>query len=400
MKPQAFSPFSNFHLLLFCLAFVPLLISCDRYNPVNDRINPPPESKNFLSSASFRALEDAIKEYPDAPENYYKLARLYFLNQNDSLATLRIKEAMKLDSTQDKYRFLYAQVLYQQDKKEDALAQVSRTLNPNAPHLDKLFLAARLYYDLKDYDNATRLLNRALKIDDKNPEFYLWKGKVAVARRDSASAFLNLKKALSLKPKFAEVYNSFTELYTKYELFSSANNAANTGLKIKPDYAELYFHKGEAFRRRIYFDDSAKVAYKKAFELDKNQYRAAYQLGKYAYEKGQCEQAKYYLEHALKYQDNLDKANYYLGVCYRRSGDKEKALLWLAISLKQEPNYFPASDLYWGIKNEIAQAKMLAREDSLRRAYYKQLEEQRELLREQQRQRQKELEQQRQQQNQ
>jgi|GEM_PF-2346966 len=375
--PQA----KGFVFILLSIAWM----SCDRYNPVNEEINELPKTKNYLSATSFQALEDAIKEYPNAPENYYQLARLHHFNQNDSLANFRIKEAMKLDSNQVKYRYLYSQILYKQDKKEESLNQLLRISGANTPpSIEQLFLAARLYYDLKDYDNATKYLNRALKIDNKNPDFYLWKGKVAVARRDSSNALDNLRQALALKPNFAEAYNSLTELYTKYELYISANRFANIGLKYKPDYAELYFHKAEAFRKRVYFDDSAKIAYQKAFELDKNQYKAAYYLGKFAYEKGQCEQVKTYLEHALKYQKELDKAHYYLGVCYRRSGNKDTALKWLALELKQNPNYFPASDLYWGIKNEIAQAKIIAREDSLRRAYYKQLEEQRQRALEQQ----------------
>ncbi len=359
------------------LPLVALLGACDRYNPVNEEINQPPPYQNTLRETSLKALQDALKEYPQAPENYYQLARILHRKQEDSLASQHIREAIRLDSNQQKYRFLYAQILYQQDKKTEANEQVQRILNPEEVNFEKIFFAAKVGFDLKDYDNALKLLNRALEIDNKNPELYYWKGKIGVARRDSTQALANLRKALDLRPKFAEVYSSLTELYTKYELYASANRFANIGIQLKPNYAPLYFHKAEAFRSRVYFDDSAKVAYQKAFELDKNLYLAAYHLGKYAYTEGKCSQVKQYLEHALRYQNDLDKAYYYLGVCYRRAGDRETALRLLTLAIKQNPNYPPANDLYWGIKNEIAQAKMLAREDSLRRAYYKQLEEQR-----------------------
>lgn len=367
----------HLRLLLSCLLAVGLLCACDRYNPVNEEINQAPPYQNLLNQTSLTALQDALKAYPEIPENYYKIARILYQKQSDSLASQHIQEAIKLDSNQQKYRLLYAQILYQQDRKMEADEQIQRVLSTNEIDFVKLFLAAKVKFDLKDYDNALKLLNNALQIDDKNPEIYYWKGKIGVARRDSTQALANLRKALSLRPKFAEVFASLTELYSKYELYSTANRFANRGIQLDPNYAPLYFHKAEAFRLRVYFDDSAKVAYQKAFELDKGLYLAAYHLGKYAFNEGKCSQAKQYLEHALRYENDLDKANYYLGVCYRRAGDKETALRLLALSIKQNPNYLPANDLYWGIKNEIAQAKMIAREDSLRRAYYKQLEEQR-----------------------
>ena len=60
--------------LLVWLVALPILWSCDRYVRENDTIYDVPNPENYVSEASLKALNDAVEDYPESGENYYKRA--------------------------------------------------------------------------------------------------------------------------------------------------------------------------------------------------------------------------------------------------------------------------------------------------------------------------------------
>ncbi|GAB4411925.1 MAG: hypothetical protein OHK0053_38530 [Microscillaceae bacterium] len=352
------------------------LTSCSRYNPKNDRIPdvPTPSGGDRTTQAM---LEMALKEYPQDPWAYFQLAHYYYYHRSQGLALSLIDKAIASDSTRQDFYFLKARILAFEGKEKEALECLEKALPGEETQPEKLLLAGRLHFALKSYDEAIKLFNRILKNDSLDARGYFWKGKVEVARRDSALALANLRRALQLQPRMVEAHHSLAELYLYFEMLGAAMREAEKGLKISPTHAGLLFYKAEAFRLRVYFDDSAQFYYRKALEADARQYRAAFQLGRYAFEKGDCEAVQQYLKPALKIAPDLSRAYYYLGVCAWRKRQGAQALDWLEKNMRLEPNYLPSRELYWQIKTQLQQEAFLAREDSLRRLYYQELERQR-----------------------
>ena len=366
----------NYHLLLLLILGL-LASACKKYNPANDKIYPVPTQNNLQSDIALKALEDAINNDLDNAVNFYKKSLIHFSKNEDSLATIYIREALSLDSTQADYWLLQSKLYYRAGFSKIALSSLQKTDLNAKNNLKDLIYIGELFYKQKNYDEALGFLNKSLTIKPL-AEAYYWKARIAIARRDSSQAITQLHKVLDQRSVLAEAYNSFAELYLSYDMNKRALSYADSGLAINPDLPLLNYHKAEAFRKRLYYDDSARVYYQKAYELNDSLYLVSYQLGKYEVRDNNFKLAEKYFENTLKYDNTNPQLHYYLGLCYRKLGKKSAAVDQLEIAIEKNPDNYLAKELYWQIKNEILHARMLAREDSIRRAYYQRLAEQEE----------------------
>jgi tetratricopeptide (TPR) repeat protein len=365
----------KFNWSIFLIAFY--LVACDRYNPVNDQIYDLPRYSAANQKAILQALQDAVANYPESAENHYKLAAFYFKNQQDILALDFLKKTLQLDSTQAKYYLSLAQVYDRLQQVEPAMQAVIKSQNSEETNYEALVLAGHLYYQKKEYDNAIKYLNKALKITQVDARVYYFKANVEIARYDSANALKNLAAALQRKPAYYEVYNSYANLFIKFEMYNTAIRYANQGLKINPQSDLLHFNKAEAFRLQRFFEDSARIYYEKAFQINSKLDKAAYYAGVYAYERGKYQIAQKYMESSLQNNPKFAKTHYYLGMCLRYYGKKKEALKAFGQAIKLDTKDLIAGEMYWQVKNDIFNDELRAREDSMQRAYYKMLEEQR-----------------------
>lgn len=362
--------------VIFFLGVLLLLVGCDKYNPINDQIYDLPAEDNLISTKTYKALFDAVKLYPQNPENYYKLALYHLHKDEDSLALNQIRQAIALDSIPSKYQFVLGNAYQRLGQTNKALQAILKAQNDKKENLELLITTGELYFLKKEYDNAIKFFNKALKIAPKDARVYYWKGNIEIARYDSANALKNLNKAIQLKPNFVSAFNSFTELFNKYELYNTAIKYANRGLTIDNADPKLNFNKAEAYRMKRFFEDSATFYYQKTINRDKSFFMASYYLGKYNFDKGNFKNAQKHFESALQYNANLSNTHYYLGLCFKYANKKEQALASFDKVLKLDPKNLSARDMYWAVKNEINQAKLWAREDSIQKAYYKWLEKQ------------------------
>ena len=82
------------------------------------------------------------------------------------------------------------------------------------------------------------------------------------------------KKALSIKPDYAEAYNNMGNALKEQGKLDEAIKAYKKALSIKPDYPEAYYNMGTALNEQGKLDEAIK-AYKKALSI-KPDYAAAY----------------------------------------------------------------------------------------------------------------------------
>lgn len=365
--------FKNHIYWKFLLTFLAIfLVACDRYNPSNDQIQNIPTFENVSNASVFQALKDAVNNYPENPSTHYQMALYQLQNKKDTLALESIQKALKFDSTQNQYFITLAQIHRNLNQNNKALKALQKLRNVDENYIEMLLLAGELHYKQKEYDQATKSLNKVLKITNKNAKAYFWKANVEIARLDSGNALKNLALALKYQPNYPEVYNSYAELFNKFEAYQTAIFYTNKGIKISPQSSALYFSKAEAFRLKRFAEDSANFYYQKAFQYNNQSWFSAFQLGKYAYDKWQLKTAKKYFETTDKIQKNHPPTKYYLGLTYYGLGKKQDAIIELDKCLKLEPKNLIASEWYWRIKNEIYQEKMYRLNDSIQRAYYKQ----------------------------
>lgn len=353
-------------LIVFWLFCVLGMSACDNYSPAREDIPDVPSQAQSHSLEALRLVERMIEQYPNEPMYYYQKGKMLF-DKKDWISAVDIfKQALKYDSLNPRYRLALCKTYHAQNEYKRALWTIERILPKLENNLEALLLVAELLHRNKDYDNATKYLNKALRLTPHEAEVYYWKGVVALARLDTAVAIRNLNQALKIKPQYALAYNAFAEMYNRYELFNLAIEFTNKGLAYQAS-PELYFTKAEAFRLKRYNEDSARVNYEKAYQLNQRLYWASYHLGKYSYDAGKFEEAKKYFERVLKEESNFAYANYYLGMCLRMRGDREDALKKFNLAMKQDNKLLAAADMYWALNNELQQERYMRYEDSLRK---------------------------------
>ncbi len=343
-----------------------LFLGCDRYRPSHEEIPDVPSQAQSYSLESLRLVERMIEQYPNEPAYKYKKG-LMLSEKKDWIGAIdALKQALRYDSLNPRYRIALSKAHHAQGDYKFALQMIHKILPKLDNDFQALLLAGELFCRNKDYDNAVKHLNKALRLTPHEADVYYWKGVVALTRLDTAVAIRNLNQTLKLKPKHALAYNAFAEMYNRYEIYTIAIDFANKGLAYEA-LPELYFTKAEAFRLRRFAEDSARANYQKVYALNRKFYWASYHLGKYAYDIGKFEEAKKYFESALREESNLAYANYYLGMCLRFRGERESALKKFALAMKQDSKLFVASEAYWALSTELQQDRYARYEDSLRR---------------------------------
>lgn len=374
---------------LLAILFIGLFCSCDRYVRENDTIYNVPNPDNYLSEASLKALNDAVEDYPQSAENYYKRA-LYYYRKSDYQKTFDdVQQAIKTENNQGKYYFLLSQVYRRNKEFKKALRAIleARKFDPKAP--ETLIQSGELLLLNQKFKKLGQTLNLATQLLPKDPRIDFIKGNLALERSDSANAKRFLFRAIKKRPDYADAYNSLATLFNRYEMYKTAIKYATIGLKYEPTHDYLNYNKAEAYRKRRK-KDSARIFYKKAYFANSEIYQASYYLGRYTVELGKYKEATEYLVNTLRHTRKFERTHYYLGLCYTHQNRDQDALKILKVAMDQDPNHIAARDAYWGIRNKIKLEELRKREDSIRKAYYEQEQEYLRKLREQAKKRQEE----------
>ena len=310
-----------------------------------------------------KALKEAkawVQEAPNDPEAYYWLAMAYTGMQKYDSAADNLIKAIDLDKNgvlKDKIGTNEVNILltagkntYSQDK-DRALKYFEYALKLSPNNKAALLSVATIFIQEGKFKEAEEYVNKAKKIDEKNPLVYSYLATIydSLANRnpDKKMEYLrraeeNLKKTVELKPT-AENYASLASFYLSYRNEDSAfANLAEENFKkaIEKDTANenLYFNYGMAAFINKHYKVAAK-AFEKFLKFEPNDETALeyYGLSLYSYgqkleDSGKKSMAKDLYRKAVEVYEKLVQLNpnnpdYYqmLSVCYLKVGDTKKA---------------------------------------------------------------------------
>ncbi len=150
-----------------------------------------------------------------------------------------------------------------------------------------------------------------------------------------------LKKAHSIEPQNAAVYNNIGSLHHARRNFSEAATFFEKALEYNPSFAYAANNLGNA-RRRLGEYESAIHAYEKALDIEPGLAEAWGNLANIMSQIGHRSAAVKLFNRSLAINpDNRDVWNN-LGICYSNDGQAEKALSAYNKSLKIDPDFSPA----------------------------------------------------------
>lgn len=190
-----------------------------------------------------------------------------------------------------------------------------------------------------DFSQAIIELNRALAINDKEPEIYHNLGWAYWGREEYDRAISYFKRSLELNPKFSEARNSLGLIYIKLGRFQEAVYEFDLALAdpLYPFPERLYANRGLA---RMYLGNKEEAIrdLKRAVDIMPSFMDARYILGKLLLERDRVEEAVKELEFALKLApSNLD-VRYNLAMAYIKGNNKGAAIKHLKEIVKAAPD--------------------------------------------------------------
>jgi tetratricopeptide (TPR) repeat protein len=107
------------------------------------------------------------------------------------------------------------------------------------PRMDQIKAGlAQVYTEQKQYDEAQRLIDEALKENDKSAEALFAQGKLQVYRKDYAPAITALEKAIELNPNNAYAHYYAGIAYSNVRRPDRMVNEFQIFLKLAPDAPE------------------------------------------------------------------------------------------------------------------------------------------------------------------
>lgn len=198
---------------------------------------------------------------------------------------------------------------------------------------------ALAYYELKDVQSALEEFDKAIKLDPKNSESYVFQGNCYYDKRKYARAIENYDKAIELKPNSAFFYNNRGSAYADLGKYDRAIIDYNKAIELDREFAMAHYGLG-----LVYFDlrsyEKSIEEYSKAIELNPN-YAEAYNNRAASRAKLKDSNTDACIddwEKAIQLNPNIPEPYVNLGVVYHELGKYSEALRNLNKAIEINPN--------------------------------------------------------------
>ena len=142
------------------------------------------------------AYDRARRSNPKLADIYIATAELALQKHDYKEAANSLKTAVELQPENPYIHYLTARAWASSDP-EKTNAGIEKAIELNPDHVPSLLFQADHLIDGEKYDEATKLLNKALKVNGKHPEAWAYKSVIAHLRADEAKEEQTRKKALA-----------------------------------------------------------------------------------------------------------------------------------------------------------------------------------------------------------
>ena len=201
--------------------------------------------RGYLDQAE-ASFQQALRDDPSSAEALYGIGSVY-LNQNkNSAARQSFERAVKLpanypDTLPDAWNNLGV-IATREGRVGDSVPCFLEALRVNPHHLLSLDNLGNAYRSLKRYDEARKILERALEIAPQDPEANYSLGMVFAQTDDTAKAEEYLQRALQARPAYPEALNNLGILFLRTERRDQAVDSFEHCIRIAPAFDQAYLN--------------------------------------------------------------------------------------------------------------------------------------------------------------
>lgn len=193
--------------------------------------------------SALAALNKRIAEDPDNFNHYLERAKYYGQVGEYDLAMKDIDRALVADSTQGGIYMYRGQLKFQQKDVRGAYDDYSACLRVQSTNTDCLLLKAEIDIILKNYEQAIKHINDALRLDERIAFAYYLKGRLYKASGDTSLSVSSYQTAIEVDPNYYDAYIEVGLLYAQKQS-RLAEEYYNSAIDLRPRSIEAWYNKG------------------------------------------------------------------------------------------------------------------------------------------------------------
>jgi tetratricopeptide (TPR) repeat protein len=338
--------------------------------------------KKILES-ELKLTETHLKDYLLNEKQKYCALGFHFLKQKLwSQSIVNYKEAIHLDTNNIENYLYLARCYKENDDRNNEYEIRKQILSKECDNEENLYGLYDIYlYDRKEYAEALSIINRLIKNDDNNPDYYNSRAIVYKRLDDNTKALDDFTKSIELDSNEYSFYSNRAQVYSELCLYELSLAGYNKAIELNSSEAFLFYERAEVYYELLDYqksldDINTAISLKKdnaSYYLSKSKFQlflSQFVEAKLTLEKAEylgCDKdiiynyfANYYrlqanYKEAFECIDNAEKIKLdykYLGtraVIYSSLGDDENFYKFLEEALKEGAK---ASLLYPDIKNK------------------------------------------------
>ena len=297
----------------------------------------------FIFPLKAFALEDAY--------HYIYKGDSYFWNKDYDKALLYYKKALELDPKNIKAVFQIGNVHFKKRLYEQAANTYMKVLKSKKSknYTSQINSRAMSLTDEKEYKLAEKLLKKVINVDPKLVNAHINLGYIYSELGNHSSSLKPWLKAYELSPSSDIVLYDIGYAYHSLKKYELAMEYYKKCLKVNSKYVNAYVNMADIFLKLKQYDKSIEES-KKVLSIDKNNFYGHFNLAEAKYLKGQVDEAlKYFLKtYDLKTND-IDTLNY-LAEIYISKKMHEEAKTYIDQALKIDPKNKKTKELLLKLK--------------------------------------------------
>jgi tetratricopeptide (TPR) repeat protein len=188
----------------------------------------------------------------------------------------------------DKYIF-DAYALYSQQKYEEALTACKKAVELRPADNRPYALSGAVYLAQWKLEEASALFALAIRFSPLNPVLHYMKARADRFRNAREEGLVSLRKAIELRPNYAEAYLLLGDLLVKDDERTAAFRKA---IELDPKLVDAYYYLGMQLETVKKDEKAAEEVYRTAIEIDPKKMAGRFNLGRLLVKQGRLAEGR------------------------------------------------------------------------------------------------------------
>jgi len=230
------------------------------------------------------------------------------------------------------------------------------TKTPYKPSKEQIIKQAFKFHSQGNISEALKYYQNFINQGFSDPEVFSNYGLILRDFGKLKEAELFTRKAIEIKPKFANAYNNLGSILNDLGELNEAEFAIRNAIKIKPDFAEAFSSLGIILKGLNKLEE-AELCLRKAIRIKPNLAMAYSNLGMVLYDLKKLKEAELLTRESIQLNPDFAFAHSNLGSILKGLSRFEEAELSIRNAIRIKPDYAEAFWNLYTVSNSLEEAK-------------------------------------------